>query len=564
MSVSEAAGTDRLSPQPDRTRALRRSWVFVRPHRRLALAAVVTSMLATMAELSGPVLVGMAVDAVVEGDPGRLKLLVALYAGIIAALLVLQRGRRLLGARAGEAFLFDLRSRVAERLLARPLAFFDRHSTGELVARSTSDVAALSGFVREGLQGLVDAILLLAVTAAVLVAASWQLAAVTLLYLPGLLFAVYRYRRSSGLAYARFAEAEAATTAAIGETLEARPLLQGVAAAGSWARRVESIDQNLLDRNDDALRADNQLSILGFWQQQTFALVVLSGGLLTVQGEITVGVVATFALALRQLFAPLDALSWYYSDAQKARAGLARILEVISGPDLPQPQGAAREAQMPPGGLELRLNQVRYSYLNGEPVLDGLDLTVRAGERVALVGATGAGKSTLAKVAAGLLAPDAGEVVIGGRPVADWDPLALRRAVVLLPQEGHIFEGTLADNLRLVPGEHTDAELQTALERVGLGPWLHRLDGGLAARLADRGANLSAGERQLVSIGRAALAAPAVLLLDEATADIDPATEELVVAALERLTAGRTVLVIAHRPATAARCDRVVTMARCS
>jgi ABC-type multidrug transport system fused ATPase/permease subunit len=179
---------------------------------------------------------------------------------------------------------------------------------------------------------------------------------------------------------------------------------------------------------------------------------------------------------------------------------------------------------------------------------------------VALIGATGAGKSTLAKVAAGLLAPDEGEVLIGGRPAVDWDPVALRRAVVLLPQEGHIFQGTLAANLRLVPGDHTDAEIVAALERAGLGPWLNGLEGGLGARLADRGANLSAGERQLVSMGRAALADPAVLLLDEATADIDPATEALVVTALERLTAGRTVVVIAHRPATAARCDRVVRL----
>lgn len=552
-----SASAERLSPQPDRTRALRRSWVFVRPHRGLVLAAVATSALATVAELAGPVLVGTAVDAVVDGDPGRLKLTVALFAGVIAALVVLQRARRILGARAGEAFLLDLRSTVTERLLARPMAFFDRHSTGELVARSTSDIAALSGFVRDGLQGLVDSLLLLTVTAAVLVVASWQLAAVTLLYLPGLAFAVHRFRRESGPAYARFSEAEAAVTAAVGETLVARPLLQGVSAEGTWAKRVAATDRALLDSNDAALRADNKLSILGFWQQLTLAAVVLSGGLLVGQGAITVGVVATFALALRQLFAPLDDLSWYYSDAQRARAGLARILELVAGPDLPPVPAALGK---PESGLELRLTGVRYSYAEGEPALDGVGLTVAAGERVALVGATGAGKSTLAKVAAGLLAPDAGEVVIGGKAVAEWDPVALRRAVVLLPQEGHIFGGTLAGNLRLVPGDHSDAALVSALERAGLGPWLEGLEGGLGTRLADRGANLSAGERQLVSMGRAALADPAVLLLDEATADIDPATEALIVAALERLTAGRTVVVIAHRPATAARCDRVVRL----
>lgn len=555
-----STSAERLSPDPDRTRALRRAWVFVGPHRRLVLAAVVTSLLATGAELAGPMLVGIAVDFVLDGDPGRLKGSVALYAGVIAALVVLQRARRILGARAGEAFLFDLRTTVTERLLARPLAFFDRHSTGELVARSTSDIAALSGFVRDGLQGLVDSVLLLAVTAAVLIAASWQLAAVTLLYLPGLALAVHRFRRDSGPAYARFSEAEAATTAAIGETLVARPLLQGVSAEGPWAKRVAATDQALLDCNDAALRADNKLSILGFWQQLTLAAVMLSGGLLAGRGAITVGVVATFALALRQLFAPLDDLSWYYSDAQRARAGLARILELVAGPDLPERPAVIEIPDGPAAGLELRLIGVRYSYGESEAALDRVDLAVAPGERVALVGATGAGKSTLAKVASGLLVPDEGEVLIGGRPAADWEPVSLRRAVVLLPQEGHIFKGTLANNLRLVPGDHTDAQLSAALERAGLGPWLERLEGGLGAQLADRGANLSAGERQLVSMGRAALADPSVLLLDEATADIDPATEALVAAALERLTAGRTVLVVAHRPETAARCDRVVRL----
>jgi ATP-binding cassette, subfamily B, bacterial len=557
VSPNGSADAGLLSAEPDRAGALRRSFRFVRPHRTLVLAAVVTSALATLAELGGPVLVGEAVDAVLSGDEQRLLATVGAYAAVIVLLLVLQRARRILAARASEGFLIDLRMTVVEKLLARPMAFFDRHSTGQLVARATSDVSALSGFVREGLQSLVDSVLLLAVTMLVLFFESWELALVTLLYLPGLGMAVHRYRRSSGPAYARFAEAEAATTAAIGETLAARPLLQGVGAAGPWSRRVEATDRKLLESNDEALRADNTLSVLGFWQQLTLAAVVVAGGLLVGRGALSVGGVVTFALALRQLFAPLDALSWQYAEAQRARALLARILELISGPDLPVETTAESSFE---GGLELRATGVDYAYEPGRPVLKGVDLSVAAGERVALVGATGCGKSTLAKIVCGLLTPDAGEVLVGGRPLQDWDPVALRRAVVLLPQEGHIFEGTLAENLRLVPGEHTCAELTAAMEKAGLGRWLDRLEGGLEAPLADRGANLSAGERQLVSMGRVALADPAVLLLDEATADVDPTTEALVVSALERLTAKRTVLVVAHRSETAARCDRVVSL----
>jgi ABC-type multidrug transport system fused ATPase/permease subunit len=537
--MTDAIG--RLTPMPTHARVLRRAAPLLRPHRAAVGAALVAAVVATVTELAGPVLVGSALDAVLARDRDRLTVIAVAYAVLTLALAGARLARGRLAARASEAFLADLRETLTGTLLHLPLAFFDRHHAGELLSRATTDVDRLSRFVRNSLPSFVDAVLLLAVTAVVLVGASWELALVTLVYVPGQALAVRRYHRDSRSAYAAFADAEARTTAAVGETIAARKLLQGLDAAAPWAERVASVDRSVLDANDAALRADNRLSVLGLWQQGTLAAVVLAGGLLATDNAISVGVIATFALALRQLFGPLDSLAWVYADAQQARTNLARILEVI---ELATGDIARAASDGEPG---LALDGVHYRYDGGGPALVGVTLRVAAGERVAIVGPTGAGKSTLAKVAAGLLHPDAGTVRIGG-------------SVVLIPQEGLVLRGTLADNLRLVPGDHTDEDLETAVARAGLHAWIAQLPGGLDAPLTDRGANLSAGERQLVALARAALADPAVLILDEATADIDPRTESLVAGALDRLTAGRTVLVVAHRPATARRCDRIVAL----
>jgi len=544
--------TDVLSTEPDSRRALRRAWPLIRSHRHWIGATVVSSVIAALAELAGPVLAGRAVDAVVDQDRDALARAALGYALVTVVLAVAHAARLRTAARAGEGFLTDLRDTVARRVTDRPLSFFDRHASGELVARTTTDIAALSGLHGEHEAGQVPT-------------------PPSPKPRPGPRHGGSGVTPSNRMVSGKTGEAvadepsrssrspHADTTAVVIETATSRDLLQGVAATKTWQQRAARTDDALLAANDDALRADNHLSILGFWQHATIAAVVLTGGFLAERGSITVGVVVTFALAMRQLFQPLDGMSWLYADAQRARANLARILDLLARPGRPPSPASPRSSASRPS-VEMR--DVSYAYdPAGPPAVEHVDLRIAAGERVAITGATGSGKSTLAKLATGLYTPTSGQVLIGGTPAQHWDPDTLRRTVVLLPQEVLVLAGTLADNLRLVPGDHDDDNLRAALDRAGLRSWVSSLPDGLDTVVSDRGANISAGERQLISLGRAALADPAVLVMDEATADVDPATELLVSSAIDRLTAARTVIVIAHRPATAARCDRQVRLA---
>jgi ATP-binding cassette subfamily B protein len=296
------------------------------------------------------------------------------------------------------------------------------------------------------------------------------------------------------------------------------------------------------------------LPVIEFAGLGTTALVIGLGGWMVTRDVVTIGTITFFVLTLSNLFEPIQQLSQLFNMVQSAGAGLKKLFELLDTPvDVAERPGAV---DLPARGA-VEVDDVTFGYAGGPPVLRDVSLRIEPGERLALVGPTGAGKSTLAKLVARLYDPTEGSISWGGVNLRDATHASLRERIVVVPQEGFLFNGTIRDNVRLVRGDATDAEVDAALEAIGVRERFSQLADGLDTEVRERGSRLSAGEKQLVSLARAALVDPALLVLDEATSSLDPGTESLVEAAMIRLMEGRTVVVIAHRLTTAQRCDRI-------
>jgi ABC-type multidrug transport system fused ATPase/permease subunit len=533
---------------------------LLRPYRWRVLLMLVSLWIATAAALVPPYLAGVAIDdGIRDGDTATLT--VILIAFLAAALVnwVATYAETYLINWVGQRALQDLRLELFEHLQRLSIGFYSRRKTGVLISRLTNDVQALDQLVTEGLSTLVSATLTLIGTAVILVVLDPDLALVTFLTFPVLLAGSLAFRIASSGAYRATREKIAQVTAYLQETLSG---VRVVRAFGQEHRHGSRFAE-LNDENRDANMKTVYLNAAYFPSVELLsavatAAILLYGGNQVLDDEATIGVLASFVFYLQSFFDPIQSLSQLYTTYQAGMAALDKIFELLDEePDIADKPDAI---DLPRVRGEIEFEDVNFSYGGEQPALSELSLVVPPGQTVALVGATGAGKSTLAKLVARFYDPDDGRVLVDGHDLRDVTERSLRSQLGIVPQEGFLFSGTIRDNIAFGRPDAGDDEVQTAARAVGAHEFIERLPDGYDSEVGERGGHLSAGQRQLVAFARAAAADPRILILDEATSNVDVRTEAQIERGLRRLLAGRTAIVIAHRLSTIRGAGRIVVL----
>ncbi|RDG36841.1 ABC transporter ATP-binding protein, partial [Streptomyces corynorhini] len=555
QASADPAGSPRL-PVADRRRVRRAALELVRLDSRALAAAALLSALAAAAGLVGPWLLGRIVNTVRAGGGGAdidryaLTILVCVLVQFLLA-----RHSRLLAYRVGERASARVREQLVDRALALPTAAVERAGAGDLTTRGTTDVAVIATTLRDvGPAVFISGIEALFILGAVFFLAP-PLGVGGLLGLAGIWFAARWYLRRARTAYLAEGDANSvlaevlSATASGARTVEAFGLQERRLAAGE-----EAVEECRRTRNRTLFLRSVLFPAVDVSYVVPVIVVLVAGSLLHDHGAVNLGTVVTCALYMRQLGQPMDEILQYMEQLQSTGASYARVEGVGSGE-----AAEDRPAGPAPADGRIEVTGARYAYDGGRDVLRGVDLTVRPGERLAVVGASGAGKSTLGRLLAGIDRPREGAVTVGGVEIAALAPEQLRRQVVLVTQEHHVFIDTVRDNLLIAAPGATDGELRAALDAVGAG-WVDELPNGLDTGLGAAEFALDGAQAQQLALARVVLADPHTLVLDEATALLDPATARHAERALAAVLADRTVIAIAHRLHTARDADRVAVM----
>ncbi|MBV8947828.1 MAG: ABC transporter ATP-binding protein [Solirubrobacterales bacterium] len=553
----------RLRATGGRARKLRGLIELLRPYRWRVLAMFVALVTATAAALAPAPLAKLAIDdGIRRGDVGALDLIVAAFLASALVYAVASYAQTYLVGWIGQRALQDLRVRLFRHLQRLSIGFYSRNRAGVIISRITNDVEALDQLVEDGIATLFQSGLTLIGVVVILLVLDPHLALLTFLAIPILLIGGVAFRIASADAYRLTREKIAIITGYLQETLSG---IRVVRVFGQEPRHIEQFRE----LNEDN-RAANMTTVnlnaayfpaVEFLSALVTVEILVVGGLEVINGHTSTGVVFGFVAALNNFFDPIQQLSQLYTTYQSGMAALDKIFELLDEePDLVDAPDAVA---LPTIRGELRFDAVSFRYGSGEEAeyaLRDVDLVIPPGQTVALVGETGAGKSTFAKLVARFYDPSAGAVLVDGHDLRTVTAESLRSQMGIVPQEGFLFSGTIRENIAFGRPGASDSEIRAAARAVGADSFIEELDEGYDAQIGERGVQLSAGQRQLVAFARALVADPRILVLDEATSNVDVHTESLIENGLRRLVAGRTAIVIAHRLSTIRGAGRILVL----
>ena len=552
--------TEQLAPPDSGMTTFLRLLGFLRPYRRGVIASLSFALLAMVMTVSIPWLTGQAINKIYAGDKANLKLLAGavLLAGILRGALTIVR--RLVAGRVSLGVEFDLRAKIYGHLQSLELAFFDQQQTGQLMSRATVDLQAVRFFLGYGLVFLIQALLTIGLAAIAMFLTDPLLAALSLAPVPFVIVIAFRYGRRSRPALQEVQQRVAELTAEVDENIAGVRVVKAFAAEkrqkASFDYRVGRVfDQSMVSTRLTAFYGP----FIGFLPQLGLAAVLFFGGRQVINGNLSIGSFSAFYTYLLMLIAPMRTFGMMLGLSQRATASGGRIFQILDRqPEVTAEPGAG---PLPAGAGRVQFENVTLRYPGASrDALEGIDLDVRAGLTVALVGGTGAGKSSLVQLIPRLYDATGGRVLVDGADVRDVDPAELRRQIAVVNDDPFLFSASVRDNIAYARPDASDDDVLAAAERAQASSFIEQLPDGFSTIVGERGLTLSGGQRQRLAIARALLADPRILILDDATSSVDASTEQQIKTALREVMAGRTTFVIAHRLSTIALAEEIVLL----